>query len=162
MKYEVLLYQRIRNLRQDRGLTQADIAKVLNVRQNTYSQYEIGAIKYPLDVLIKLAQFYETSIDYLLERTDCPTPYPRAGKYKEPARRGCGRQKGGERVSPPFTYGSMWLSRAQPRPAVRPCARASAANGVARRPPSAKARLRPGATDPRPDFSAKRTPPGPP
>lgn len=45
MKYEVLLYQRIRNLRQDRGLTQADIAKVLNVRQNTYSQYEIGAIK---------------------------------------------------------------------------------------------------------------------
>lgn len=55
MKYEVLLYQRIRNLRQDRGLTQADIAKVLNVRQNTYSQYEIGAIKYPLDVLIKLA-----------------------------------------------------------------------------------------------------------
>ena len=82
MKYEVLLYQRIRNLRQDRGLTQADIAKVLNVRQNTYSQYEIGAIKYPLDVLIKLAQFYETSIDYLLELTGCPTPYPRAGKYK--------------------------------------------------------------------------------
>ena len=82
MKYEVLLYQRIRNLRQDRGLTQADIAKVLNVRQNTYSQYEIGAIKYPLDVLIKLAQFYETSIDYLLELTDCPTPYPRTGKYK--------------------------------------------------------------------------------
>ena len=82
MKYEVLLYQRIRNLRQGRGLTQADIAKVLNVRQNTYSQYEIGAIKYPLDVLIKLAQFYETSIDYLLELTDCPTPYPRTGKYK--------------------------------------------------------------------------------
>ena len=104
MKYEVLLYQRIRNLRQDRGLTQADIAKVLNVRQNTYSQYEIGAIKYPLDVLIKLAQFYETSIDYLLELTDCPTPYPRTGKYKLPARYGRGRYKGAGAVSRAFFF----------------------------------------------------------
>ncbi len=62
MKYEVLLYQRIRNLRQDRGLTQADIAKVLNVRQNTYSQYEIGAIKYPLDVA-EADKMFETALE---------------------------------------------------------------------------------------------------
>ena len=70
MRYEVLRFENIRNLRIDRGLTQEQIAKVLNVKQNTYSQYEIGVLNYPIDVLIKLADYYEVSVDYLLGRTN--------------------------------------------------------------------------------------------
>lgn len=77
MRYEKLPFERVRNLRLDRDLTQTEIAKMLNVRQNTYSQYEIGVIKYPVDVLVKLAQFYGTSVDYLLDLTDNPKPYDR-------------------------------------------------------------------------------------
>ena len=58
----------------DRGLTQKEVAKVINVKQNTYSQYEIGVLNYPLDVVIKLAEFYETSVDYLVGLTDVPVP----------------------------------------------------------------------------------------
>ena len=50
---------------------------LLNVRQNTYSQYEIGVLNYPIDVLIRLACYYNTSVDYLLGLTDERTPYPR-------------------------------------------------------------------------------------
>ena len=77
MKNEVLRFARIRDLRIDRGLTQSQVAQVLNVKQNTYSQYEIGVLNYPLDVVIRLAQFYGTSTDYLLGLTDTPDPYPR-------------------------------------------------------------------------------------
>ena len=56
MRYEKLPYERIRNLRIDHDITQATIAKELNLKQNTYSQYEIGVIKYPIEVLIKLAK----------------------------------------------------------------------------------------------------------
>lgn len=77
MKNEVLRFARIRDLRIDRGLTQSQVAQVLNVKQNTYSQYEIGVLNYPLDVVIRLAQFYGTSTDYLLGLTDIPDPYPR-------------------------------------------------------------------------------------
>lgn len=77
MKNEVLRFARIRDLRIDRGLTQSQVAQVLNVKQNTYSQYEIGVLNYPLDVVIRLAQFYGTSTDYLLGLTDLPDPYPR-------------------------------------------------------------------------------------
>jgi len=77
MKYENLPYERIRNLRIDRDLTQEDIANELNIKQNTYSQYEIGTIKYPVDVVVKLAEFYNTSVDYLLNLTDNPEPYKR-------------------------------------------------------------------------------------
>lgn len=77
MKNEVLRFTRIRDLRIDRGLTQSQVAQVLNVKQNTYSQYEIGVLNYPLDVVIRLAQFYDTSTDYLLGLTDTPDPYPR-------------------------------------------------------------------------------------
>ena len=66
MKNEVLRFARIRDLRIDRGLTQSQIAQVLNVKQNTYSQYEIGVLNYPLDVVIRLAEYYGTSTDYLL------------------------------------------------------------------------------------------------
>lgn len=77
MKNEVLRFARIRDLRIDRGLTQSQVAQVLNVKQNTYSQYEIGVLNYPLDVVIRLAQFYGTSTDYLLGLTDTPDPYSR-------------------------------------------------------------------------------------
>lgn len=77
MKNEVLRFARIRDLRIDRGLTQSQVAQVLNVKQNTYSQYEIGVLNYPLDVVIRLARFYGTSTDYLLGLTDTPDPYPR-------------------------------------------------------------------------------------
>lgn len=77
MRNEVLKYERIRNLRIDKGLTQSQVALYLNVKQNTYSQYEIGVLNYPLDVVIKLAEFYETSVDYLVGLTDNPKPYER-------------------------------------------------------------------------------------
>ncbi len=80
MRNEVLKYERIRNLRVDNGLTQEKIAQYLNVKQNTYSQYEIGTLNYPVDIIIKLALFYNTSVDNLLGLTDNPVPYERKNK----------------------------------------------------------------------------------
>ena len=76
MKYGVMKYENIRNLRIDRGLTQSKVAAYLNIKQNTYSQYEIGVLNYPVDVLCQLADFYGVSVDYLLGRTGEKTPYP--------------------------------------------------------------------------------------
>lgn len=64
-------------MRIDRGLSQKEIGELLSVKQNTYSQYEIGVLNFPLDVVIKLAEFYGTSVDYLLGLTDETRPYPR-------------------------------------------------------------------------------------
>ena len=58
MRTEILKYGRIRDMRTDRGLTQADVAKILHVSQNTYSQYEIGTTRYPLDAVVTLAEYY--------------------------------------------------------------------------------------------------------
>lgn len=77
MRTEVLRYERIRNIRIDRGYSQKEIGELLNVKQNTYSQYEVGILNYPLDVVVKLAKFYGTSVDYLLGLTDVEEPYPR-------------------------------------------------------------------------------------
>ena len=77
MRYDALPYERIRNLRIDADLTQETIAQMLGVKQNTYSQYEIGVSRYPVEVLIKLAIFYNTSIDYLVGLTDESKPYAR-------------------------------------------------------------------------------------
>lgn len=77
MRYEVLRFERIRNLRIDGGYTQQQIADLLHIRQNTYSQYEIGVLHYPIEVLMKLADFYGVSVDYLLGRTSVKTPYPK-------------------------------------------------------------------------------------
>ena len=77
MRYEILKYENIRKLRTDMGYTQKQIAEVLGVSQNTYSQYEIGVLNYPVDTLVKLADFYGVSVDYLLGRTDVKEPYPR-------------------------------------------------------------------------------------
>ena len=67
----------LRNLREDHDLTQQQVAEYLNVKQNTYSQYEIGVLNYPIDVLCRLADLYQVSVDYLLGRTDEKKPYPR-------------------------------------------------------------------------------------
>lgn len=71
------MYRRIRDLREDHDLKQVDMAEYLNRSQVCYSNYEIGKRGVPADVLIKLSQFYNTSVDYLLELTDDPRPYPR-------------------------------------------------------------------------------------
>ncbi len=69
------MFTRIRDMREDRDLTQAKIAEFLKIHQTTYSDYEIGNLNVPVDVLIKLAKFYDTSIDYLVGITDNPKPY---------------------------------------------------------------------------------------
>lgn len=65
------------DLREDKNLTQADIAKTLNVNQTTYSRYGRGDINIPLDILIKMALFFNTSIDYILNLTNEKKPYKR-------------------------------------------------------------------------------------
>ena len=66
-------FKNLRGIREDRDIRQKDIAKFLNVSQNTYSQYETGIISLTAEVLIKLSDYYGVSIDYLLDRTDNPT-----------------------------------------------------------------------------------------
>ena len=66
---------RIRDLREDRDLTQKEIAEYLHIRQNTYSQYENGQRQIPINFLILLAKYYNTSTDYILGLTDNPKAY---------------------------------------------------------------------------------------
>ena len=63
-------YIRIRNLREDMDMTQIDVAKVLCISQRTYSYYESGGHDIPTDILVRIADFYQVSVDYLLNRTD--------------------------------------------------------------------------------------------
>ena len=74
------MYERIRNLREDNDLLQKDLAKYLNCSQVCYSRYELGTRDIPTDVLIKLAYFYNTSIDYLLGITQEQEAYPKEDK----------------------------------------------------------------------------------
>jgi transcriptional regulator with XRE-family HTH domain len=74
------MYERIRNLREDKDLTQKQIGKMLNMSQTGYNQYEIGKNDIPTKILIELAEFYNTSIDYLLGLTNEIKPYPRIKK----------------------------------------------------------------------------------
>ena len=67
------MYDRIRALREDNDLTQQKIANVLLCDQSLYSKYERGEREIPLALLIKLADYYNTSLDYLVGRTDNPT-----------------------------------------------------------------------------------------
>lgn len=69
------MYTRIRDLREDRDLNQTQIAKMLGMSQTGYSKYETGENDIPTQVLIKLARFYNTSIDFLLGETDNRTRY---------------------------------------------------------------------------------------
>ncbi len=73
------MYRRIRDLREDHDLLQKDLAAYLQCTQVSYSHYELGKRDIPTDVLIRLASFYKTSVDYLLGVTDVMEPYPRKG-----------------------------------------------------------------------------------
>lgn len=72
MKYR---YERIRDFREDKDMTQTQIAKMLGMSQTGYSKYETGENDIPTAILIKLSRFYNTSIDYLLGETDDPKRY---------------------------------------------------------------------------------------
>ena len=67
-----VMYQRIRDLREDHDFKQRQLAEYLNCSQQVYSNYELGQRDIPTDVLIKLANYYNVSIDYLLEQTNNP------------------------------------------------------------------------------------------
>ena len=71
----VTMYKRLRDLREDRDLSQTAVAKLLHMSQTGYSKYETGENDIPTHVLIALADFYYTSVDYLLGRTDKKSPY---------------------------------------------------------------------------------------
>jgi transcriptional regulator with XRE-family HTH domain len=65
-------FLRIRNLREDNDLTQKELGEKLNIPQRTYAYYESGQRTIPPEVLIKLADFYDVSVDYILGRTNIP------------------------------------------------------------------------------------------
>jgi transcriptional regulator with XRE-family HTH domain len=65
-----VLYKRIRDLREDRDLTQKKMGEILSCSQRVYSNYERGELDMPTEILIKLADFHNVSVDYILNRTD--------------------------------------------------------------------------------------------
>ena len=69
------MFNRLRDMREDRDLTQSQLAEILKIHQTTYSDYELGNLNVPIDIFIKLAKFYDTSIDYLAGLTDNQKPY---------------------------------------------------------------------------------------
>ncbi len=71
------MYERIRNMREDNDMTQAQMAEYLNIHQTTYSDYEIGKLNIPVAVLDKIADLFKTNVDYLIGRTDQTKPYPK-------------------------------------------------------------------------------------
>lgn len=74
------MYIRIRDLREDKDLSQREMAEILGMSQTGYSKYETGENDIPTQILIKLAQYHNTSVDYLLELTDEKKPFPKAKK----------------------------------------------------------------------------------
>ena len=82
-RYEILynffmaIELRLKELRIEYGVTQQQLAKLLNIKQNTYSQYECGQRQIPLNLLIELAKYYDVSVDYVLKLTDSEMPYPK-------------------------------------------------------------------------------------
>ena len=73
----IAVLHRLRGLREDKDLSQQDMAEFLRVGQSTYSDYELEKVNIPIDSLRKLAVFFNTSVDYILDMTDDPRPYPR-------------------------------------------------------------------------------------
>jgi transcriptional regulator with XRE-family HTH domain len=69
------MYPRIRDLREDKDMNQTQIAKILGMSQTGYSKYETGENDIPTAILIKLARYYGTSVDYLLGETNCRERY---------------------------------------------------------------------------------------
>ncbi len=78
--------KRIRDFREDNDLKQVEIAQFLNMKQPQYARYESGKRDFPLDILIKLAEFYNTSTDYLLGLTNEIKPYPKIKTTKKETR----------------------------------------------------------------------------
>ena len=80
--FRVIIYgdQRLRDLRDDHDKSQQEIAEVLNMHRSVYRRYESGERETPAWVVVKLADFYGVSTDYLLGRTDIPAPYPPSKK----------------------------------------------------------------------------------
>ena len=74
-------FKRIRDLREDKDLYQKDIALILGISQQYYSEYENGNYTIPVEHLIKLARFYNTSVDYILGLTDNKDPYKKKRKW---------------------------------------------------------------------------------
>lgn len=74
------LHLRLRDLREERDMSQAAMAKLLKCSQQTYSRYESHTTEIPLESLIFLAEYYDTSTDYLLDITDQIKPYPRSNE----------------------------------------------------------------------------------
>ena len=72
-----MMYERIRNMREDKDLTQAQMAEYLNIHQTTYSDYELGNLNIPIPAIDRIADYFDTSVDYLINRTDVLNPYPR-------------------------------------------------------------------------------------
>ena len=70
--------ERLKEIREDKDYKQSDIAKVLNTTQQQYSKYELGLQVMPIERLVKLAKFYNTSVDYLIGLTNERKPYPKA------------------------------------------------------------------------------------
>lgn len=75
-----MIKTRIKDLREDNDYTQTQISDFLNISQVAYSYYELGRRSVPLEILCKLADFYKTSLDYLLYRTDIMEPYEQKEK----------------------------------------------------------------------------------
>lgn len=73
----MMQYRRIRDLREDKDLSQAALGRAIGVSQRTYAYYESGQRMIPPEILIALAQFHHVSVDYLLELTDSKRPYPK-------------------------------------------------------------------------------------
>lgn len=69
---------RLKELREDNDLYQKDLAQILNIDQSNYSKYELEKIGIPIDTLHQLADYYKTSVDYILCRTDERKPYPKS------------------------------------------------------------------------------------
>ncbi|MCC8122838.1 MAG: helix-turn-helix domain-containing protein [Oscillospiraceae bacterium] len=70
------MYDRIREMREDRDMTQTQMAEYLSIHQTTYSDYELGNLNIPIPILDRIAALFGTSIDYLVNRTDEAKPYP--------------------------------------------------------------------------------------
>ena len=73
-------YERLKELREEEDWKQTYVAHCLNIGQRTYSHYEHDSRSIPVEALSALADLYETSVDYLIERTDIKKPYPRSKK----------------------------------------------------------------------------------
>lgn len=76
-----MLFPRLKDLREDKDLLQKDIAELLGISQTVYSRYERGFQTIPVIHLLKLADFYNTSTDYILGRTNNITPYEKRAKH---------------------------------------------------------------------------------